>query len=66
MRGVRCACLLQGPGNNAGNVQQVIRTKLEQIIAVNQLQHFYPPQALQAVLNRLNTVDFRCSVTIAR
>ena len=26
---------------------------------MNQLQHFYPPQALQAVLNRLGTVDFR-------
>ena len=44
---------------NAG-LQQGLRTKLEQIIAVNQLQHFYPPPALQALLNRLNNVDFRC------
>ena len=43
------------------NTQQGLRTKLEQIIAANQLQQSYPPQALQAVLNRLNTVDFRCS-----
>ena len=42
------------------NVQQGLRTKLEQIVATHQLQHFYPPQALQNVLNRLNTVDFRC------
>ena len=48
-----------GGGNNA-NIQQGLRTKLEQIIAANQLQHFFPPQALQAVLNRLNTVDFKC------
>ena len=47
-------------GGNSANIQQGLRTKLEQIIAANQLQHFYPPQALQAVLNRLNTVDFRC------
>ncbi len=40
-------------------MQQVLRTKLEQIIAANQLQQFYPPQALQAVLMRLNNVDFR-------
>ena len=45
---------------NSANIQQGLRTKLEQIVAANQLQHFYPPQALQAVLNRLNTVDFRC------
>ena len=40
-------------------MQQVLRTKLEQTIATNQLQQFYPPQALQAVLMRLNNVDFR-------
>ena len=51
-----------GGGNNA-NIQQGLRTKLEQIIAVNQLQQFYPPQALQAVLNRLNSVDFKCAET---
>jgi len=50
-----------GGGNNA-NIQQGLRTKLEQIIQVNQLQQFYPPQALQAVLNRLNSVDFKCAV----
>jgi len=51
------APLLQGAP--AGGMQQVLRTKLEQIIAANQLQQFYPPQALQAVLMRLNNVDFR-------
>ena len=53
-------------GGNIANVQQGLRTKLDQIIAVNQLQHFYPPQALQAVLNRLGTVDFKCVSTLKR
>jgi len=55
------SCFQQAPagGGNSANIQQGLRTKLEQIIAANQLQHFFPPQQLQAVLNRLNTVDFR-------
>ena len=51
-------------GGASGAIQQVLRTKLEQIIAANQLQNFYPPQALQGVLNRLNSVDFRCGLDI--
>ena len=43
-------------------MQQALRTKLEQIIVANQLQQFYPPQALQAVLMRLNNVDFRRAI----
>ncbi len=59
---INVACCAQAaPAAGNSNLQQGLRTTLEQIIAANQLQHFYPPQALQAVLNRLNTVDFRCS-----
>ncbi len=30
------------------------------IITANKLQAFYPPQAFQAVVQRLSSVDFRC------
>ena len=60
-QGLCCKASAGAPrqGSSAGGMQQVLRTKLEQIVAANQLQQFYPPQALQAVLMRLNNVDFR-------
>jgi hypothetical protein len=37
-----------------------IQAKLSQIVSVNQLQRFYPPQALQALASRLDSrVNFR-------
>ena len=39
---------------------QTLQNKLQQIIAANQLQSFYPPQALQQVMAKLGRVDFRC------
>lgn len=46
--------MAQAPG-----LQGALQTKLQQIIASNQLQSFYPPQVLQQVMARLNAVDFR-------
>lgn len=36
-----------------------IQAKLQQIVQMNQLQRFYPPQAIQALAQRISqTVDF--------
>ncbi|KAF6254656.1 hypothetical protein COO60DRAFT_296043 [Scenedesmus sp. NREL 46B-D3] len=47
-------------GGAAGGMAGQIHAKLSQIVAANQLQRFYPPQALQAVAARLDArVNFR-------
>ena len=45
-------------GYNAG-AQQGLMTKLQQIIASNRLEAFYPPQKLQQLVDRLQRIDFR-------
>ena len=47
----------QVPG---AGLQQALQAKVQQTIATNQLQAFYPPQALQQVMAQLSGVDFRC------
>lgn len=49
-----------GAGGAPGGMTGAIHAKLAQIVAANQLQRFYPPQALQAVAARLDArVNFR-------
>ncbi|WIA39813.1 hypothetical protein OEZ86_005866 [Tetradesmus obliquus] len=49
-----------GAGGAPGGMAGAIHAKLAQIVAANQLQRFYPPQALQAVAARLDArVNFR-------
>jgi hypothetical protein len=55
-------CCVAG-GSCAGGASGMlgsIQAKLSQIVSVNQLQRFYPPQALQALASRLDSrVNFR-------
>ena len=37
-----------------------LQQKLEHMIRTNRLETFYPANKLQAVLQRLNNIDFRC------
>jgi hypothetical protein len=47
-----------GDAGQAG-LAQVVGAKLQKIVTHNQLQHFYPPQRLQAVVNSMvQRVDF--------
>ena len=48
--GLQCTCGLTHAGN---------------IVTANKLQAFYPPQAFQAVVQRLASVDFRCRLQFA-
>jgi hypothetical protein len=52
---------MQQPGVAApGGMVGTIHAKLSSAVAVNQLQRFYPPQALQALASRLDgRVNFR-------
>ena len=47
-------------GGGASGMLGSINAKLSQIVSANQLQRFYPPQALQALASRLDSrVNFR-------
>lgn len=52
--------LLLAPGDaGQAGLAQVVGAKLQKIVTHNQLQHFYPPQRLQAVVNSVvQRVDF--------
>ncbi|KAL0050854.1 hypothetical protein WJX82_008507 [Trebouxia sp. C0006] len=47
----------QQPGNS--NSQVALQQKIEHMIRTNRLETFYPANKLQAVLQRLNNIDFR-------
>ncbi|DBA79815.1 hypothetical protein WJX77_002304 [Trebouxia sp. C0004] len=47
----------QQPGNS--NSQVALQQKIEHMIRTNRLETFYPANKLQAVLKRLNNIDFR-------
>lgn len=51
-----------GGGNSA--TQQGLMTKLQQIIQSNCLEAFYPPQKLQMLMGRLNSIDFRYTLQL--
>ena len=53
-----------GAIGSGADFQIMLRSNLQKIIAVNRLEAFYPPQALEIVLARLNNVDFRCIATL--
>jgi hypothetical protein len=57
---VRPPTLLLAPcGAGQAGLAQVVAAKLQKIVTHNQLQHFYPPQRLQAVINSVvQRVDF--------
>lgn len=38
----------------------LLQNKLRQMVQVNRLEAFYPPQVLQNVFAKLDRVDFRC------
>lgn len=52
-------------GFNAG-AQQGLMSKLQQVVASNRLEAFYPPQKLQQTVDRLQRVDFRCGFLVSQ
>lgn len=50
-----------GSGPNDPGIITVINNQLNNIIKVNRLEAFYPPQKLQQVQQHAATVDFRCN-----
>jgi Tfp pilus assembly protein PilN len=51
---------MQPGGSAPGGMVGAIHAKLSSVVAANQLQRFYPPQALQALASRLDgRVNFR-------
>jgi hypothetical protein len=51
---------MQPGGGAPGGMVGAIHAKLASVVAANQLQRFYPPQALQALASRLDgRVNFR-------
>ncbi|KAK9804310.1 hypothetical protein WJX72_006229 [[Myrmecia] bisecta] len=47
------------PGGGGPAQQAALQNKLQSIVATNQLQYFYPPPRLQAVVTQLNTINFQ-------
>ena len=43
---------------------QQVQAKLQQIIQMNSLQNMYPPQRLQVISQRVQSIDFRYVCTV--
>ena len=55
--------LMQG-STTGGPPAQAIQQKLTTIIQQNNLMNFYPPQALQQVVQHVQQIDFQCALAV--